>query len=368
MNCKRIFVILFLIFSLCKIDAFAMSAQSAVLIDASTGRVLYSHNASEPRGMASTTKIMTALVAIENGNLDDVVTVSKNASYQEGTSMYLKAGEKVSLKELLYGLLLSSGNDAAVAIAEHINGTVDEFALLMTNRAREIGAMQTTFKNPNGLDAEDHQTTALDLAKITRVALQNPVFAEIVSTKSITLERGTYTNHNKMLSMYDGATGVKTGFTKRCGRCLVSSAERNGFSLIAVTLNDPDDWNDHIQMFDNAYRDYQLTTPVTAGNEFGEVKVSDSESIKLLYKSNLHFYLTLEEQKRLELINNAPTVLETPIYKGQVVGSTEAYLDGALLGKCDLIADRDVLPQFVSVLSFKDNLRFTFLNWLNAFR
>lgn len=368
MKGKRIFVFIFLILFLCQINALAMSAQSAVLIDAGTGRVLYSHNASELRGMASTTKIMTALVAIENGNLDDVATVSKNAAYQEGTSMYLKVGEKVTLKELLYGLLLSSGNDAAVAIAEHISGTVDEFALLMTNRAREIGAMQTTFKNPNGLDAEGHRTTAHDLAKITRVALQNPVFAAIVSTKSITLDRGTYTNHNKMLSMYEGATGVKTGFTKRCGRCLVSSAERNGFSLIAVTLNDPDDWNDHIQMFDNAYRDYQLTTPVTEGNEFGEVKVSDDESVKLLYNSNLHFYLTLEEQKRLELINNAPAVLETPIYKGQVVGSTEAYLDGVLLGKCDLVADRDVISKAKPVLDLKNTLYLTLLNWLNAFR
>ena len=368
MKRKVLFFLCFIFIVSGNFDVCAMSAQSAVLIDADTGRVLYSHNSSQLMPMASTTKIMTALVAIENGNLDDVVKVSKNAAYQEGTSMYLKVGEEVTLRELLYGLLLSSGNDAAVAIAEHISGSVDEFALLMTNRAREAGAAQTTFKNPNGLDAEGHLTTALELAKITREALKNPTFAEIVKTKNITLERGTYTNHNKMLSMYEGATGVKTGFTKRSGRCLVSSAERGGFSLIAVTLNAPDDWNDHIGMFDNAYRDYQLVTPVNKGDLLATVKAGENEKVDLVYADNLHFYLSLDEQTRLKIENNAPAMLDIPIYKGQVVGSVSAFLDGVLLGKCDIVADSDVLPTEPEKPKIIQAFYTAFIAWLDAFR
>ena len=246
---KKLCLLLIFFMVLLQTDCKALSAGSYALIEAESGRLLCGSNENKKLPMASTTKIMTAVLAIENSNPDDIVTVSNNAANTEGSSIYLKPGEKISMRELLYGLMLESGNDAAVAIAEHISGTAQEFSAAMTDKARAIGALNTVFKNPNGLNEEGHYTTAKDLALITREALKNPLFAEIVATKSIRLSRSTYTNHNKLLSMYGGITGVKTGFTKKCGRCLVSSCSRNGFSLIAVTLNDPDDWNDHIYLY-----------------------------------------------------------------------------------------------------------------------
>ncbi|MBQ3181494.1 MAG: D-alanyl-D-alanine carboxypeptidase [Clostridia bacterium] len=217
---KRVFSFILigflLLFTPENVNAISVSAECACVIDMSTGRVIYEKNMNKQHTMASTTKIMTALVALENSNLEDIVTVSKNATGKEGTSLYLKAGQKVSMEDLLYGLMLQSGNDAAVAIAEGVSGSVEKFAETMTERAKALGAKNSSFKNPNGLDEEGHFTTAYDLAMITKEALKNKKFSEIVSTKSKTILDGTQTvsNHNKMLRIYDGCIGVKTGFTK----------------------------------------------------------------------------------------------------------------------------------------------------------
>ena len=217
-------ILCLIILPLPKVSALSLSAKYACLIDAQTGQVLFEKNGYTEHSMASTTKIMTALLAIENSTPQEIVTVSANAAGTEGSSLYLKSGEKIAMGDLLYGLMLESGNDAAVAIAEHIGKSTDDFAQMMTKRAHEIGARQTAFKNPNGLDAEGHHTTAYDLALITRHAMKNPVVAEIVATKRKTTDGASnstirsFYNHNKLLSLYTGCTGVKTGFTKKTGR------------------------------------------------------------------------------------------------------------------------------------------------------
>ncbi len=237
----------------------SVSASSAVLIEAESGRVLYSKDADKRRPMASTTKIMTALVALENHDLDAPIKIPKEAVGIEGSSLYLTEGETLTLHELLYALMLRSANDAAVAIAIAVGGSVSDFAEMMNEKAEEMGLTHTHFDNPHGLDSEDHYTTARELALITAEALKNEVFREIVSTykKSLPLgnvpDRRLVVNHNRLLRTYDGCIGVKTGFTKKDGRCLVSAAERDGITLVAVTLNAPNDWSDHKRMLDNGF-------------------------------------------------------------------------------------------------------------------
>ncbi|KPV55216.1 peptidase M15, partial [Paenibacillus sp. A3] len=209
-------------------------AQAAALIDVASGRLLYSSRGDKPMRIASLTKIMTAIVAIEHGRLSDRAKVSKNAFGKEGSSIYLRLNEEMNLKDLLYGLMLRSGNDAAITIAEHVGGSVEGFAFLMNEKAKVVGMTNSSFKNPSGLDEQGHYSTANDMAKLTAYALKNPVFQEIVKTKVKKVPNPneswdySWVNKNKMLSLYDGADGVKTGYTKLAKRCLVSSATRGG--------------------------------------------------------------------------------------------------------------------------------------------
>lgn len=235
-------------------------AHAASLIDVASGRILYSYNGDEPMLIASLTKIMTAVVAIENGNLTDVVKVSRSAVGKEGSSIYLKEGQEMTLHHLLYGLMLRSGNDAASAIAEHVGGTEEGFVYMMNLKAQQLGLHNTSFKNPHGLDEDGHYSSANDLAKLTAYALRDPAFREIVATKVKRVPNPeqkwdhVWYNKNKMLSLYEGADGVKTGFTKAAGRGLVSSATRDGRQLVAVTINDGNDWLDHAQLLDWGFR------------------------------------------------------------------------------------------------------------------
>ena len=212
-------------------------------MDADSGRVLYERNADRKMLIASTTKILTALVAIEEGDLHDSVKVSREAAYTEGSAMYLTEGETLTLETLLYGVLLCSGNDAAVAVAQHVGGSVKGFVALMNEKARELGMEHSSFANPNGLDDEQHYSTARDMAKLARAALENETLMRIASTRSVTIGGRTMTNHNKLLHYVDGCLGLKTGYTKAAGRTLVSCAEKNGQRLIAVTLQDGNDWS-----------------------------------------------------------------------------------------------------------------------------
>ncbi len=236
-----------------------VSAESAVLMCADNGEILFSRNADRQLSMASTTKIMTSLIAIEYAMPEAEVVVTKEMVSVEGTSMGLMPGDSVSIRELVYGMLLQSGNDAANTVAYVIGGSRDGFAKLMNERAREIGMDNTNFVTASGLDDENHYSTAYDMALLAAECIKNPEFAEICRQKTAKLTYGnppyarTLTNHNKLLWKYSDSIGIKTGFTKKSGRCLVSAAERNGVTLIAVTLNAPDDWNDHISMFEYGF-------------------------------------------------------------------------------------------------------------------
>lgn len=308
------FLILAVILFLIPIKGQALSAASAILIDAGSGRVLFESNAYKKMGMASTTKIMTAIVALEKCKMDEVVTVSAHAAATEGSSIWLVAGEHIKMEDLLYGLMLNSGNDAATAIAEHISGDTKKFSELMNEMAGIIGAENTHFTNPHGLADENHYTTAYDLALIARYALQNPTFARIVATKSKTIPKENekwgriLSNHNKMLLNYKGADGVKTGFTKATGRTLVSSATRDGMQIIAVTLNAPDDWADHAAMLDQGFAKYDGNLPFKQGEVVQEI---DSTATAVIY-SDLSIALTKEELKNVSYndIINLPKKIE----------------------------------------------------------
>lgn len=309
-------------------------AKASALIDVESGRLLYSSHGDEPMRIASLTKIMTAIVAIEHGRLTDMVKVSKRAVGKEGSSIYLKLGEKMSLSNLLYGLMLRSGNDAATAIAEHVGGSEEGFVYLMNEKAAQIGLTNSHFMNPHGLDQEGHYSTANDLAKLTAYALKNEVFAEIVRTKVKSApnphEKWDYRwrNKNKMLSMYDGADGVKTGYTKKALRCLVSSATRNGQRLAAVTINDSDDWADHMKLLDWGYQHFPLYTIASKGEEIAGYPYIVGQSFRYPLKSDeeggIHKKLVLidplstayrlGERGKLELFVNGQRVGSVPVY------------------------------------------------------
>ncbi|MCU6710056.1 D-alanyl-D-alanine carboxypeptidase [Paenibacillus sp. J5C_2022] len=252
-------------------DEIETNAKAAALIDVASGRLLYSYNGDEELRIASLTKIMTAIVAIEHGDVRDTVKVSKRAVGKEGSSIYLQLDEEMSLSNMLFGLMLRSGNDAATAIAEHVGGTEEGFVHLMNEKAAFLGLAHTQFRNPHGLDADGHYSSANDLAKLTAYALHNDVFAEIVATKQKKAPNPndswdySWRNKNKMLTMYDGADGVKTGYTKKSFRCLVSSATRNGQQLAAVTINDGDDWADHRDLLDWGFQHYPLQQIASKG-------------------------------------------------------------------------------------------------------
>ena len=243
-----------------------VSAKSAALLDGTTGECLCAKNGDQRALIASTTKIMTGLLVCEAGDLDRTVTVPDTAAGIEGSSMYLKSGETLTRRELLYGMMLHSGNDAALTLAISVSGSEAAFVRQMNRRARALGLMQTHFANPHGLDSGENYSTALDLARLAQAALQNEQFRTVVSTKTIACAGRTLTNHNKLLWRYDGCIGVKTGYTRHAGRILVSAAERGESQLIAVTLADPDDWRDHAALLDYGFAVLAAQTPVYPQN------------------------------------------------------------------------------------------------------
>ena len=341
-------LILFGIFSLFftqEAFAFDTSAECAYLINADTGEVLYEKNANTRHLIASTTKIMTAIVALENAQLSDIATVSQNAQNQEGSSVYLREGEKIEIKSLLYGMMLNSGNDAACVIAEHIGGDVETFAKMMTQKAVELGAKNSSFKNPNGLDEEGHYSTASDLAKITAYALKNEIFREIVSTKTAEINTGSsicyLKNQNKLLWNYDGCIGVKTGYTKAGGRSLVSAAVRDGITLIAVTLNAPDDWNDHKKMLDYGFSKTQKFFLIEKGQILKEFN-NNTISFNMVAENEVTYSATGEMTNSFEVILHTIKNPTVNIDKGEKVGYAECLLGKKLIAQVDIVADRNV--------------------------
>ncbi len=322
------------------------SAQSAIVIELRYGNVLYEKNAHSRATMASTTKIMTALCAIEEGDMDKKVRVSDSAVGVEGSSIYLTKGEELTLRELVYGLMLNSGNDAAVAIACAVSGDTEKFAKLMTKKAKEIGAKNTQFKNPNGLDEDGHYTTAYDLAKIAAYAMKNEEFRKIVSTYQTTItgpEGKRYlTNHNKLLKRMEGCTGVKTGFTKKSGRCLVSSCERDGIEVVAVTLNAPDDWNDHIDMTDYAYTKLTKKTVVEEGESFGTVPVQKGTSKGVEAVCQDTFWVPATDDKRYVSVYEAPDELTAPVKEGAQIATLKVYMGEDEIASVPIVASKTV--------------------------
>ena len=320
-------------------QAVGTSASSAILMEAGSGRVLYEHNADEPRLIASITKLMTALVALESGkSLDDVVTIQAEDTRTEGSVLYLKPGEHVKLETLLYGLLLHSGNDAALAIARFCGGSVEDFVAGMNARARELGMTNSHFANPNGLNDEGHYSSARDMALLARACLDNEYLAQMVSTRTITLEGRTFTNHNKLLWRYEGCVGMKTGFTEKAGRTLVSAARRDGMTLIAVTLNDPDDWADHAALFDYGFSACTLAAEVQTGETVGSLPVSGSllPLVPVQAAEDLSWPLLEGETLETEL-ELTQTSLTAPAAAGTQVGVLRGYVNGVQVGEVPLV-------------------------------
>lgn len=324
------------------------SAAACVIIDAESGRILLSHNAESPLPMASTTKVMTALLAIEGGNLDAPVTCSRSAFGVPGTSIYLAEGETLTLREMLYGLMLASGNDAATAIAEHIGGTVEEFCRMMTARARELGCTNTVFLTPHGLPCEGHYTTAHDLALIAREAMRYPVFREIVGTSRATIpwEGRNYdrvlNNKNKLLTTYEGATGIKTGYTKKAGRCLVFGAERNGMEIIGAVLNCPDWFNEAARLMDLAFERYEAVTMLTAGDLTATLPVSysDGHTVDAVLSADLTGIAAKGTLPQVEI--DLPDTLQAPVYAGQIIGTARLTAGGIIIAEVPIISATDI--------------------------
>ena len=368
---KRIFLIIVSIFFLFSdnVKALGLSAESACLIIADTKEVVYEKNAYERMPMASTTKIMTAIVALEKSKPQDVVTVSANASSQEGSSIYIETGDKISMENLLYGLMLNSGNDAAVAIAEYISGNVENFSMEMNNLAQKIGVRDTSFKNPNGLDADGHYTTAYDLAVITSYAMQNEDFRRIVSTleKSAKVNDNDilyFKNHNKLLKLYEGTIGVKTGYTKKCGRCLVSAAEKNGVELISVTLNAPDDWNDHMKMMDYGFSCCKNTEILKSGETIKTLYTTDKKEVGCILGEDIYMNIFEGRLPKTEINLHLPEVLLSPINAGEKIGEGDIMINGELYKSVDILADRDIFKSAPKItfgdIFFKVIKKFTF--------
>lgn len=321
-----------------------VSARAAVLMEETTGTVLFEKNADARLPMASTTKIMTALVALEHADPDLLIATPKEAVGTEGSSIYLFEGEVLSLEELLWALLLNSANDAAVAIAFGVAGGVEAFAARMNEKAAALGLENTHFVNPHGLDDPDHYTTARELAIITRAALANPLIRKMVSTRKKTIPHNgkggvrLLVNHNKLLRLYDGTFGVKTGYTKRTGRCLVSAAARDGLSLIAVTLDAPSDWSDHSAMLDAGFaavsslslaksEELSLRLPVVGGVS-DAVTVCNPEAAEVLLPSGYG-----ELTRVIEL----PRFLYASVPEGKPVGRAVWYADGKPIAQTPLV-------------------------------
>ncbi|NLN65303.1 MAG: D-alanyl-D-alanine carboxypeptidase [Clostridiaceae bacterium] len=332
-----------------------INARSAIVMDFDSGRVLYEKNAWIKRPMASTTKVMTAIVALENGNMDDIVTVSKKAASIHGSVIHLTAGEKLSFRELMYGLMMRSGNDAAIAIAEHVGGSVEGFVAMMNEKAKSIGALNTNFTTPHGLDEVGHHSTAYDMALITRYALQNPIINEIVKTTYAQVGKRSMVNTNEMLSGYAGADGVKTGYTGKAGRCLITSATREGRRYISVVLF-CDSKNlralSSKKILDYAFANYYPHTLINS-EYIGSLPVYKGfeKQVPIYVEKNITLPITTEEKNNLYTKVSLPDILHAPIQQKEAVGTVSIYVGNKIL--CEYVIRpgktirQKTMPQYI---------------------
>ena len=334
----------------------AVSAKRAYVLDTLSGRVLYEKNPHERSLIASTTKIMTALIICEQCNVLDRMRIPKEAVGIEGSSMYLRAGEVLTLQELLYGLMLSSGNDAAVALAIYCGGTVEGFAELMNDKARNLGLKNTHFENPNGLDSPGHYSTARDLAVLAAYAMENPVFQKTVSAKSLMMGQRYLTNHNKLLWRVEGADGVKTGYTRAAGRILVSSAVRDSRRLVAVTIDDPNDWEDHASLLETGFARYSVREVVRKGDEVDVLEVLGGENNRITVVAAEDFSYALAEEEKLSLMLPGPGFVYAPAVEGADAGYAYVLLNGKAVGKVPLVFGTTVEQIPEETRSFRERL------------
>ncbi|HIV01657.1 MAG TPA: D-alanyl-D-alanine carboxypeptidase [Candidatus Caccopulliclostridium gallistercoris] len=350
---------------------FQTSAKAMCLIEKTTGREICSKNEEEKLPMASTTKIVTALTVLENcDNLDEKFKVDDRAVGVPGTSIYLIKGEELTVRELLYGMMLVSGNDAATALALHISNSIEEFCNLMQETALKAGATNSSFSNPHGLDEEGHYTTAHDLALIAAKALQNPTFAEIVSTRDCKIsgnEKNSIRylkNKNKLLNTFQGATGVKTGFTDDAGRCFVGSAEREGTEFVCVLFNCGPMFEECSSLIEEAFKNYSLIEIVPSYNYISKVGVIDGreEDVKVYSRKGFSYPLSEDEKNRIVYEYNIPENITAPIEKDSVVGNFNIYLDGKLLFSENVYAMEEIKS-----VNFLENLKEIIKNWNSNF-
>lgn len=368
---KKAIVILIVLFSLTSTarasEPFTVAAKGAVLIDGASGRVLFGQNENAMFPMASTTKVMTTLLALENASLDEQVTAGKNAHGVTGTSLYLSEGETLSMEHMLYGLMLRSGNDAAVAVAEHIAGSVPAFAEMMNEKAKALG-IDAHFVNPHGLDADGHQISALGLALLFREAMKNEEFRTITGTKRkvIPWVGNDYSrvleNKNKLLTTYEGATGGKTGYTGKAGRCLVFSAERDGLELIGAVLNCPTWFDTATQLLDYGFENFRAETVLAEGDRVAMLAVQGGmrDSVDVLAGGSLKAAVPVGSVPKTKL--DLPNALRAPIRAGERVGTASLQSDRREYARCALVAAADVEAR-----DFSQSIRRLLRRWLFLF-
>lgn len=344
----------------------AVSAKAAILMHADSGRVLYEKNADEHMLIASTTKIMTAIVMLEHCELDDLVEVDSRSAGIEGSSMYLKAGESYTVEDLLYGLLLVSGNDAASALALHVADSMEEFAELMNAKAAELGMTESSFKNAHGLDEEGHYSTARDMAKLAAYCMGNEDFARIAGTVSHTVGEQTLVNHNRLLREYDGCLGLKTGYTMAAGRTLVTCAERDGARYVCVTLNDPDDWDDHKALYDWAFANYSFAEVIPAGLSY-EVPLISGAEMTAPAETEGAAYALIQNGESYDMELELPAFAFAPISEGERAGRAVACSDGQEIASVRIVYSEDVeVDRELKLTPGERFLRFWALTGLSA--
>lgn len=327
----------------CQASAPEPAAAAYVLMEADSGRVLLARNEEQRRSIASTTKIMTCLVALEHSTLTDKVTVRRE-HLREGSSMYLAEGESLTMEELLYGLMLPSGNDAAECIAAYCGGSggSKQFIAWMNEKATSLGMTHTAFLNPSGLDESGHGSCALDMARLAACAMQDPTFARIVSTRTACVGARTMTNHNKLLASYPGCIGLKTGYTGDAGRTLVTCAERGGMRLVAVTLYDGSDWADHAALYDYGFSAYHLCCGAKKGETYGSVNAAGEAVAAVAAES---FCYPVTEGESLSVRAELPQAVAEPVQKGQKLGTLVISCGETEVGRVDLVSARSVQAQ-----------------------
>lgn len=344
----------------------AVSAKAAILMHADSGRVLYEKNADEHMLIASTTKIMTAIVVLEHCELDDLVEVDSRSAGIEGSSMYLKAGESYTVEDLLYGLLLVSGNDAASALALHVADSMEEFAELMNAKAAELGMTESSFKNAHGLDEEGHYSTARDMAKLAAYCMGNEDFARIAGTVSHTVGEQTLVNHNRLLREYDGCLGLKTGYTMAAGRTLVTCAERDGARYVCVTLNDPADWDDHKALYDWAFANYSFAEVIPAGLSY-EVPLISGAEMTAPAETEGAAYALIQNGESYDMELELPAFAFAPISEGDRAGRAVACSDGQEIASVRIVYSEDVeVDRELKLTPGERFLRFWVLTGLSA--